>query len=209
MVYSLSNWISDIVLVSLVFAFDSFALIPWQSDDSSYMVKADKMKNHTTIVDFKQPNELTHWRIVNDGVMGGKSQGTITSLNNHGIFSGDISLENNGGFSSTLRSIEPIERGFEYLLIDIEGDGLTYQLRAVVNINGYRLAYKHDFTTTKQKREQFRIPLANFNASFRGRIIGDAPPLASENIAEIGVLITNKNAGQFILNIHSIAAYHD
>jgi hypothetical protein len=219
MTYKLSSLILAIVLLIVGLPFDSFAQTHWQSEPlhieprqiqgTSNRVQADKMKNHTMIIDFKQPNEWTKWQVVNDGVMGGKSQGTITSIGNHGVFSGDISLENNGGFSSTLRPIKPLEQGFDHLLIDIEGDGLTYQLRAVVYINGYRLAYKHDFTTMKQKREQLRLPLANFKASFRGRIISDAPPLVSENIAEIGVLITNKRAGQFNLHIHSVAAYQD
>jgi hypothetical protein len=214
MTYKLSNLILAIVLLIVALPFDSFAQAHWPSEPrrsqvSSHRIQADKMKNHTMIIDFKQPSEWTQWQIVNDGVMGGKSQGTIKTMGDHGVFSGDISLENNGGFSSTLREIKPLEQGFNHLLIDIKGDGLTYQLRAVVYINGYRLPYKHDFTTTDQKRKQLRLPLANFEASFRGRIISDAPPLASENIAEIGVLITNKTAGQFNLHIHSVAAYQD
>ena len=41
------------------------------------------------------------WRIVNDGVMGGLSKGNI-SFTDGGtmVFKGNLSLENNGGFSS-------------------------------------------------------------------------------------------------------------
>ena len=44
------------------------------------------------------------WRIVNDGVMGGLSSSkVIVNDDNKIIFSGNVSLENNGGFAS-LRS---------------------------------------------------------------------------------------------------------
>ncbi len=44
------------------------------------------------------------WRIVNDGVMGGLSSSkAIVNDDNKIIFSGNVSLENNGGFAS-LRS---------------------------------------------------------------------------------------------------------
>ncbi len=43
------------------------------------------------------------WRIVNDGVMGGLSSSKATIKDDKIIFSGNVSLENNGGFAS-LRS---------------------------------------------------------------------------------------------------------
>ncbi len=51
------------------------------------------------------------WRIVNDAVMGGLSSSTV-SINNEGkiLFSGNVSLDNNGGFAS-LRS--PIDNYYQ------------------------------------------------------------------------------------------------
>lgn len=43
------------------------------------------------------------WRIVNDGVMGGLSSSRVSVNDDKIIFSGNVSLENNGGFAS-LRS---------------------------------------------------------------------------------------------------------
>jgi NADH dehydrogenase [ubiquinone] 1 alpha subcomplex assembly factor 1 len=43
------------------------------------------------------------WRIVNDGVMGGLSSSKAIVEDDKIIFSGNVSLENNGGFAS-LRS---------------------------------------------------------------------------------------------------------
>ena len=40
------------------------------------------------------------WKVVNDDVMGGVSQGATQAAKNVMVFEGNISLENNGGFSS-------------------------------------------------------------------------------------------------------------
>ncbi len=157
------------------------------------------------VVDFNDPKEWSLWRTINDGVMGGKSQGGMNASAGYGIFSGYISLANNGGFSSVVRNIKPLASGLEQLIIDVAGDGLTYQLRAIVYINGYRVAYKHNFQTVSAQRQQMTLHLSDFEATFRGRIIPNAPLLVSENIAEIGLLITNKTEGQFNLNIFSIS----
>ena len=53
-----------------------------------------------TIFDFKITNNIANWYIINDAVMGGKSNGNfILDSNRHGLFEGDVSLKNNGGFS--------------------------------------------------------------------------------------------------------------
>ena len=198
-----------VLLLVMTFTFYSYAEPAFNSEGNSQVLLLSSNKTKNMIIDFTKPHEITHWRIVNDDVMGGNSRGFLSSSGNYGVFSGNISLENNGGFSSTLRSIKPLEQGLNYLVIDIEGDGLSYQLRAIVFLNGYRLAYKHDFDTKKGKREKLRLSLVNFKASFRGRIIKNAPLLVSENIAEIGLLITNKTEGAYSLNIHSIEAQKD
>jgi hypothetical protein len=156
------------------------------------------------MIDFSQQHRLDSWRITNDGVMGGKSQGEFILQDHKALFKGDISLDNNGGFSSVLRSIEPLAAALDKVTIDVAGDGLTYQLRMVVNHEGYRLSYKHDFTTLVEQRQTLRFSLADFQVSFRGRILDNAPRLLSQDIREIGFLVTNKNAGPFELTIFSV-----
>ena len=71
------------------------------------------------------------WEVVNDGVMGGLSKGNFT-ISDEGIlnFSGTLSLENNGGFTS-IRS-EGIDRNLSKdlgILLKARGDGRTYTIR--------------------------------------------------------------------------------
>jgi hypothetical protein len=187
-------------MISLLLCFCAHA-------NSYYISGSASEKNNkyveTYMIDFSNQEEGL-WRITNDGVMGGLSNGNMSFYSEHGVFSGDISLDNNGGFSSVFRALENLPESFDQLVIDIEGDGQAYQLRVVIYINGYRLAYKHDFKTVANKREKLIFQLADFQATFRGRMIKDAPVLSSEDIREVGFLMTKKIAGKFSLSIFQL-----
>ncbi|WP_259364801.1 MULTISPECIES: CIA30 family protein [unclassified Colwellia] len=156
------------------------------------------------MIDFSK-QENGRWRITNDGVMGGLSNGEMIFAQDHGIFSGSISLDNNGGFSSVFRAVDNLPQSYKKLVINTEGDGQAYQLRLIIYVNGYRLAYKHDFKTVANKRENHIFELADFKATFRGRAIPNAPLLNSEDIKEVGFLMTKKVPGQFSLSIFTLS----
>ena len=69
------------------------------------------------------------WRVVLDGVMGGRSSGRIVdSEPGLLVFNGNLSLENNGGFSQIRTNInEGSLSNQEGLEIRFLGDGRTYQ----------------------------------------------------------------------------------
>ncbi|MFT6529473.1 MAG: hypothetical protein ACJAZB_001116 [Psychrosphaera sp.] len=176
---------------------------------ANYTMSNPKMTNtaitpNSHSIDFSQAEEIKHWRITNDGVMGGRSLGKIHFENGYSIFSGFISLENNGGFSSTFRSINPLSSHLKTVTINVMGDGLIYQLRMITMLDGYRLSYKHNFTTTYGQRQTIQFLLKDFQASFRGRMIANAPQLASEDIFEIGLLINNKKPETFSLSLFNM-----
>ncbi len=53
-----------------------------------------------TLFNFDSKSDISNWRIVDDVVMGGRSNGAFKiNDSGNGIFLGDVSLENNGGFS--------------------------------------------------------------------------------------------------------------
>lgn len=149
--------------------------------------------------------EAQYWRSVNDNVMGGVSTGAILFDQQQAQFSGKISLENNGGFSSVTRKIEPLPAHVKQVTIDVEGDGKLYQLRLNTLIQGYRLGYRHRFQTEAGKRLRITVPIAHFVATFRGRRLPQAPRLSPELISEFGFLITSKKAEAFKLNIYQIS----
>ena len=156
------------------------------------------------MVDFTQQQEKLNWRISNDGVMGGESQGYILFEQDHGVFTGNISLANNGGFSAAFRAVPPISQALDTVTIDIVGDGHRYQLRMVTTINGQQLYYSHEFDTVKGQRKMVTFDLSDFQATFRGRKIPSAAPLKSQYISEVGFLLATKQAGDFSLSIFTI-----
>ncbi|MEL7225060.1 MAG: CIA30 family protein [Cyanobacteria bacterium J06576_12] len=59
------------------------------------------INNGLLLFDFKEDTSATAWRTQDDTVMGGRSAGHFAlTESGHGRFWGDVSLENNGGFSS-------------------------------------------------------------------------------------------------------------
>ena len=64
------------------------------------------------VFDFKTTTDISNWNIVDDVVMGGRSNGTF-SLSNEGkgVFKGKVSLENNGGFSMVQYNFETKKLG--------------------------------------------------------------------------------------------------
>ena len=54
-----------------------------------------------TIFEFKSNSNLDDWQVIDDTVMGGVSNGLLRlDADGNGVFMGDVSIENNGGFSS-------------------------------------------------------------------------------------------------------------
>ena len=155
-------------------------------------------------IDFIGPNEVNLWRITNDGVMGGVSTSAMIITGQDGLFTGDISLDNNGGFSSVYRRIEPLHSDIKSISINVKGDGQTYQLKLIAKVDGYRVTYRHQFTTKKDVTALHHFNLTDFVATFRGRLLTNAPVLLAKNVKEVGFLMTKKTAGKFALTILDI-----
>lgn len=145
------------------------------------------------------------WRILNDGVMGGLSLGETSIKDNAFVFSGAISTENNGGFSSVYKTIPRMSKNTDTIKIRVKGDGSDYQLRIRSQLDNYNLAYKVEFSTEKGMVQEHVFKLSDFKASFRGRIISNAPNIIPENMTHVGFLITSKSAKNFSLSTYEIA----
>ncbi|MFA0554297.1 CIA30 family protein [Vibrio sp. 10N.222.55.A1] len=153
------------------------------------------------MIDFIQPNEHKNWTVTNDDVMGGISTGELIYLDDMSRFRGELSLENNGGFSSVKRSIESPAHEIDSAELVFVGDGRTYQLRFTTSKDGNRIQYKHDFDTIKGEQFSKAFQFNDFQAVFRGRLLSDAPELKSRDIKQIGFLIADKQPSSFELDL--------
>ncbi|MEZ9520481.1 CIA30 family protein [Vibrio splendidus] len=165
----------------------------------SLSLKADA--TGTYMIDFTQASEHQNWTATNDDVMGGISTGGLIYLDNMSQFRGELSLENNGGFSSIKRSIESPSHEIDSAELVLVGDGRTYQLRFTTSKDGNRVQYKHEFDTIKGEQLNKVFHFNDFQAVFRGRLLNDAPELRARDIKQIGFLIEDKQLSSFELNL--------
>ena len=161
------------------------------------------------LFDFNSTEASKIWYAVNDNVMGGISQSQMV-INNDGTatFKGSVSLENNGGFASIRTTINNSSK-LEYkgVMLRIKGDGKTYSIRFRTNHNFDGFAYQAKIKTEAGKWEEIKVPFKEFSPTFRGRTLNGKPALNCKNIAQIGILIADKQIGQFELNIDWIKYY--
>jgi len=153
-----------------------------------------------TIFNFSKTIETEGWYIMDDVVMGGRSDGHFRTNNqNKGEFSGTVSLENYGGFSSVRYGVpEQKVDGYQNCTFRIKGDGKRYQLR-LKSSKRDRHSYIQHFDTSGEW-ETISLELNEFYPSFRGRRLS-MPNYPTEVLEEISFLIANNKAEAFKLEL--------
>jgi NADH dehydrogenase [ubiquinone] 1 alpha subcomplex assembly factor 1 len=162
------------------------------------------------LINFTDAGEILRWIAINDDVMGGVSQSHIgLSPIATGLFRGQLSLENNGGFASIRRRADNYNLdGCTGIILKVKGDGRTYQFRVKNDDDQYDgIAYRTLFVTDAQQWQTITLPVASFCASFRGRPVLEAPVLRPEQIKQIGFLLADKQQGPFRLEIAWIKSF--
>lgn len=156
-----------------------------------------------TLFDFNFESNIRNWKIVDDVVMGGRSNGNF-KINDtgYGEFSGDVSLKNNGGFSSVRYNFNTVSSSnFKSFQLRIKGDGNSFQFR-VKSSNRQRFSYIYTFNTSGDW-ETISIPFNKMEPAFRGYKL-DQPNFDGLQMEEIAFLIGNKKEQSFKLFIDSI-----
>lgn len=162
------------------------------------------MTQSTMLYDFNASSSTGEWQVLNDGVMGGRSQGKIAlNEDGHGVFTGEVSLENNGGFTSIQHRLDfdGNASNYQFVEIKLKGDGKRYQFRIKSSVLD-RYSYIAYFQTSGSW-ETISIPLASMYPSFRGRKL-DLSNFNEEDIEQIAILISNKVEERFELVIDRI-----
>ncbi|HHE31582.1 MAG TPA: CIA30 family protein [Chlorobaculum parvum] len=150
-----------------------------------------------------------NWMNVDDVVMGGVSDSAMQLTSDEtAVFTGNLSLENSGGFASVRTVLERRNYAdFAGFRIRVKGDGKRYSFRTRNDERFDGVVYKFDFETVPSKWVEIDLPFSGFKPSFRRRILDDVPPLDNANIVQVGLLISNKQKGAFRLEIDWIEAY--
>jgi hypothetical protein len=173
-------------------------------------MKADPA-SEKILFDFQSTPDSPDWQIVNDDVMGGVSTSRFQILASGGaVFSGVVSLENNGGFASVRSSsVKHDLSGFDAFVLRVCGDGRRYKFSVRTEAGLDTPLYQCAFATKPGEWEEHRLPFTQFVPTFRGRVLTGTPPLNPANVTSVGFLIADKQAGAFQLKISSIRAISD
>ena len=156
---------------------------------------------------FANASDVQGWSAIDDRVMGGVSQSRLRhDPTGYAVFEGAVSLEKNGGFASVRSG--PGERGHRgacACLIEVRGAGKRFKLSLLTDDGFDSLNYQASFIPTGNDWHSVQLPLAAFRASFRGRDVPDAPALDAARICQVGLMIADRQAGPFALDIRRLS----
>jgi hypothetical protein len=160
-----------------------------------------------TLFDFTQPNTTAQWRATNDGVMGGLSQSSLKqSSEQSALFTGYVSLENNGGFASVRSTSHHYNLSpYNGLRLHIRGDGKHYKLR-IKTKSVDDIFYEAGFSTQKNEWQQIDISFKTLTPKYRGKTLADAPAFNAAEVESFGLMISEKQEGEFCLEVKTILA---
>ncbi|MEM1083058.1 MAG: CIA30 family protein [Verrucomicrobiota bacterium] len=162
------------------------------------------------MTEFDPKDDKMDWRVVDDGVMGGLSKGKL-QITDDGIlrFSGNLSLENNGGFSSLRTDKVDLDLSqAEGLVARVKGDGRTYQMRfgTDARFRGMEVSFRSEFETKKGKWVEVKVPFDSFEGNFRGMQLKDER-FDPAKVRRVGLLLGDKKSGPFELEVDWIRTY--
>lgn len=158
-------------------------------------------------IDFGIQKDGSNWLVVNDGVMGGLSQGDAQLTENSILFKGTVSLDNNGGFSS-LRSTYSDKNlsNFKQVEIRYRSVGISLAMTLSVSRRWYVPNYKTSLSGTNGKWKTVTLPLKDFRKHYIGRPMQETlSKEAQENVMRLGFITDEKKYGDFEFEIDYIS----
>jgi len=158
--------------------------------------------NRWMLADFATPASVDAWYVQNDTVMGGVSSSSVEFDAGTMVFSGVLSTDNNGGFTSTRGPVladAPAE-GWTSMSIEAEGDGRTYLVQVRTDTDSYVQRF-----TPAETMSVTELRLADFEATdWRLSPLTGRAPLTSEAIRQVSIYLVDKQEGEFVLRVRSL-----
>jgi len=161
-----------------------------------------------TLFDFALPEDAAAWQAIGDPVMGGASVGRLLPLpGGSAAFSGDLSLAGGGGFASVRSAPGRFDLSHhEAIVLEARGDGRLYTIALRTDPYFDGVSYQASFSTRPGRWDVVRIPFASFHPRWRGRPVPGAPGLEPGRVVSLGIVLADRRAGPFHLEIQSIRA---
>ncbi|MFG0305778.1 MAG: CIA30 family protein [Phycisphaerales bacterium JB040] len=190
----------------------SLVLLGWFPGGPDHAENPTTPLEPRTVLDFDSADAAERWVVVNDNVMGGRSEGGPEFTGQTVLFTGTTNT-NGGGFSS----IQTVEQAWDTLadadglLVRVRGDGREYiaRLRTDARVMGRRVAYHQTFQTSPDGSwAVVRIPFDKFRATVFGEDVSRwAAEFDPARVRTLGFMIYDKQDGPFRLEIDWVKAY--
>jgi monofunctional biosynthetic peptidoglycan transglycosylase len=162
------------------------------------------------IFDFGEEKEFGRWTIVNDGVMGGLSQSQVKLQGDAVLFSGSVSLRNNGGFVSLRSALGTYDlSAYRFVEIRFKSDtDRKFELLIEKETPFYLPKYRVKFGTKTQDWMTLTIPLQNLEINRMGSTLSQGiDPKDLNPVQRIGFILADKQEGSFQLWIDYVKFY--
>jgi monofunctional biosynthetic peptidoglycan transglycosylase len=158
--------------------------------------------------DFSTETGHPGWYVVNDNVMGGRSEGGFTIAGGQLHFTGRTDT-NGGGFSSIrTEAVELDLSKYHGIRLQVKGDGrrYTWRLTSSARWRGREIAYWADFDTQAGTWSTVDIPFSRFVPRYRGTRL-EGPELDPGQITGMGLMIYDGLNGPFEMSLAAVHAF--
>ena len=159
--------------------------------------------SQSALFDFGKAEIGKNWFIINDGVMGGLSQAEVILTDTSLKFKGEISLDNNGGFSSLRSPFKMMDlSSFKTLRIRYRSRMQNLDFVLENDRRFYKPNFKYNLPETNWEWNEIEFDLYESNAVIMGRStdIKMSKTYLSELIRH-GFICANKESGPFEIEI--------
>lgn len=174
------------------------------------------------LFDFTQSdlNLQQTWGAVDDVVMGGVSESGMRLAAGYAVFSGNVSIDNSGGFASVrTRNFDPSLNLSNYRGIElrVKGDGQRYKFFVRTEARWDGVGYAYSFDTNAGEWMTISIPFGDLVPIFRAKTVSDATSIDPTQICSLQLMLSKFEydralnprftPGLFSLQVESISAY--
>ncbi|MCU0622777.1 MAG: CIA30 family protein [Gemmatimonadaceae bacterium] len=159
-----------------------------------------------SLFEFDGPDASAAWSVVNDGVMGGRSQGFVAGGTGTLRFTGTL-VTRGGGFTSMRAPREIDLTGAVGVELRVRGSGRPFEVEIDDGWRAYgrRVSRRAPFATTPEWAI-VRVPFRVLRSTIFGQEVA-APAIDLARIRGIGVFLADGRDGPFALEIDYIRAY--
>ena len=160
------------------------------------------------LTDFTSSSSDLGWYVVNDNVMGGRSEGDFEQHQGRAEIHWPHEHERWRFQLDPHKTLQLDLSNHAGIRLHVKGDGrrYTWRLATAARWRGRQISYWADFETRNGTWSTVNIPFSSFIPKYRGYQL-DGPALDPGQITGMGLMIYDNQDGPFELHLASVLAY--